>query len=220
MSELAPSILSADFMRLGEQLHTLEESGLKVLHVDVMDGVFVPSISFGMPVIKSIRTGCQMMFDVHLMIKEPARYIKEFVEAGADSITVHVEACSDIGETITVMKQYPVKRALSVNPGTDVNVLMPYLDQIDMVLVMGVEPGFGGQAYIPESTDKIRALRKMLNDRGLTTDIEVDGGIKKDNLEMVLDAGANVIVAGSAIFKDDIEKNTRDFMEILKKRQA
>ena len=215
MSELAPSILSADFMRLGEQLHTLEESGLKVLHVDAMDGVFVPSISFGMPVIKSIRTGCQMMFDVHLMIKEPARYIKEFVEAGADSITVHVEACSDIGETITVMKQYPVKRALSVNPGTDVNVLMPYLDQIDMVLVMGVEPGFGGQKLIPETLEKVKKLDQIRRENGYDYLIEFDGGVTRDNLCEIIQNGTDLAVAGTAVFRGNIRENVWDLQEVI-----
>ena len=152
------------------------------------------------------------------MIEDPDRYIDEFVKSGADIITVHYEACKDVEKTIQMIREKGVKVGVTIKPKTPLSVLEPLLDKVDMILLMTVEPGFGGQAYIPESTDKIRALRKMLNDRGLTTDIEVDGGIKKDNLEM--DAGANVIVAGSAIFKDDIEKNTRDFMEILKKRQA
>ena len=154
------------------------------------------------------------------MIEDPDRYIDEFVKSGADIITVHYEACKDVEKTIQMIREKGVKVGVTIKPKTPLSVLEPLLDKVDMILLMTVEPGFGGQAYIPESTDKIRALRKMLNDRGLTTDIEVDGGIKKNNLEMVLDAGANVIVAGSAIFKDDIEKNTRDFMEILKKRQA
>ena len=217
---LAPSILSADFKILGEQLKLTEEAGAEYIHFDVMDGMFVPSISFGMPVLASIKGATTQILDVHLMVTEPIRYVEEFVKAGADIVTVHYEACEDLQATIDKIHAAGAKVGISIKPKTPVDVLLPYLDQAEMFLIMSVEPGFGGQAYIPESTDKIRALRKMLNDRGLTTDIEVDGGIKKDNLEMVLDAGANVIVAGSAIFKDDIEKNTRDFMEILKKRQA
>lgn len=217
---LSPSILSADFAHLGDDIAATEKCGTQYLHYDVMDGMFVPSISFGMPVLKSVRKITDLVLDVHLMIEDPDRYIDEFVKSGADIITVHYEACKDVEKTIQMIREKGVKVGVTIKPKTPLSVLEPLLDKVDMILLMTVEPGFGGQAYIPESTDKIRALRKMLNDRGLTTDIEVDGGIKKDNLEMVLDAGANVIVAGSAIFKDDIEKNTRDFMEILKKRQA
>ena len=217
---LSPSILSADFAHLGDDIAATENGGTQYLHYDVMDGMFVPSISFGMPVLKSVRKITDLVLDVHLMIEDPDRYIDEFVKSGADIITVHYEACKDVEKTIQMIREKGVKVGVTIKPKTPLSVLEPLLDKVDMILLMTVEPGFGGQAYIPESTDKIRALRKMLNDRGLTTDIEVDGGIKKDNLEMVLDAGANVIVAGSAIFKDDIEKNTRDFMEILKKRQA
>lgn len=217
---LSPSILSADFAHLGDDIAATEKGGTQYLHYDVMDGMFVPSISFGMPVLKSVRKITDLVLDVHLMIEDPDRYIDEFVKGGADIITVHYEACKDVEKTIQMIREKGVKVGVTIKPKTPLSVLEPLLDKVDMILLMTVEPGFGGQAYIPESTDKIRALRKMLNDRGLTTDIEVDGGIKKDNLEMVLDAGANVIVAGSAIFKDDIEKNTRDFMEILKKRQA
>ena len=217
---LSPSILSADFAHLGDDIAATENGGTQYLHYDVMDGMFVPSISFGMPVLKSVRKITDLVLDVHLMIEDPDRYIDEFVKSGADIITVHYEACNDVEKTIQMIREKGVKVGVTIKPKTPLSVLEPLLDKVDMILLMTVEPGFGGQAYIPESTDKIRALRKMLNDRGLTTDIEVDGGIKKDNLEMVLDAGANVIVAGSAIFKDDIEKNTRDFMEILKKRQA
>ena len=218
--KLSPSILSADFCNLEEGIRQTEENGAVYLHFDVMDGVFVPSISFGMPVLASIKPAVKQVIDTHLMITEPIRYVEAFAEAGADILTVHYEACKDVEKTIQMIREKGVKVGVTIKPKTPLSVLEPLLDKVDMILLMTVEPGFGGQAYIPESTDKIRALRKMLNDRGLTTDIEVDGGIKKDNLEMVLDAGANVIVAGSAIFKDDIEKNTRDFMEILKKRQA
>lgn len=215
MSELAPSILSADFMHLGEQLHTLEESGIRVLHIDVMDGAFVPSISFGMPVIMSIRRNCSMLFDVHLMIQEPARYIKEFVEAGADSITVHVEACSDIQETIRVMDRYQVRKALSINPATGVDIVLPYLDQIDMVLVMGVEPGFGGQKLIPETLEKVQELAQLRQEKGLSYQIELDGGVNRDNLGMIIEKGTDIAVAGTAVFRGDIRENVRDLQEVI-----
>lgn len=215
MSELAPSILSADFMHLGEQLHTLEKSDIKVLHIDVMDGAFVPSISFGMPVIHSIRRNCGMFFDVHLMIQEPARYIKEFVEAGADSITVHVEACSDIQKTIDVMGKYPIKKALSINPATGVDVVLPYLDQVDMVLVMGVEPGFGGQKLIPETLEKVKELERLRKEKGLAYRIELDGGVNRENLGMIIEQGTDIAVAGTAVFRGDIRENVRDLQEVI-----
>ena len=215
MSELAPSILSADFMHLGEQLHTLEKSDIKVLHIDVMDGAFVPSISFGMPVIHSIRQNCGMFFDVHLMIQEPVRYIREFVEAGADSITVHAEACSDIQKTIDVMEQYPIKKALSINPATGVDVVLPYLDQVDMVLVMGVEPGFGGQKLIPETMEKVKELDRLRKEKGLAYRIELDGGVNRENLGMIIEQGTDIAVAGTAVFRGDIRENVRDLQEVI-----
>lgn len=215
MSELAPSILSADFMHLGEQLHTLEKSDIKVLHIDVMDGAFVPSISFGMPVIHSIRRNCGMFFDVHLMIQEPVRYIREFVEAGADSITVHVEACSDIQKTIDVMGKYPIKKALSINPATGVDVVLPYLDQVDMVLVMGVKPGFGGQKLIPETLEKVKELERLRKEKGLAYRIELDGGVNRENLGMIIEQGTDIAVAGTAVFRGDIRENVRDLQEVI-----
>lgn len=212
---LSPSILSADFAHLGEDIKRAEAAGTPYLHYDVMDGMFVPSISFGMPVLESVRKITDMVLDVHLMIEDPDRYIDEFVRCGADIITVHYEACKDVKKTIRMIKDKGVKAGVTIKPNTPNSVLTDVLDQVDMILLMTVEPGFGGQAYIPESTEKIRELRRMLDERGLKTDIEVDGGIKKTNLQMVLDAGANVIVAGSAIFKGDIEQNVRDFLEIM-----
>lgn len=214
---LSPSILSADFAHLGEDIKHAEAAGTPYLHYDVMDGMFVPSISFGMPVLESVRKVTDMVLDVHLMIEDPDRYIDEFVRCGADIITVHYEACKDVKKTIQMIKDKGVKAGVTIKPNTPNSVLADVLDQVDMILLMTVEPGFGGQAYIPSSTGKIKELRKMLDDRELTTDIEVDGGIKKDNLQMVLDAGANVIVAGSAIFKGDIEQNVKDFLKIMDK---
>lgn len=212
---LSPSILSADFAHLGADIKRAESAGTPYLHYDVMDGMFVPSISFGMPVLESVRRITDMVLDVHLMIEDPDRYIDEFVRCGADIITVHQEACKDVKKTIRMIKDKGVKAGVTIKPNTPNSVLVDVLDQVDMILLMTVEPGFGGQAYIPSSTEKIRELRRMLDERGLTTDIEVDGGIKKENLQMVLDAGANVIVAGSAIFKGNIEQNVKDFLKIM-----
>ena len=212
---LAPSILAADFKELGQAIRTIEENGAEYLHYDVMDGIFVPSISFGMPVLASIRSCTKQVMDVHLMITEPIRYIKEFKEAGADLITIHLEACEDVAATIKAIREAGLKVGLSIKPATEAEAIRPYLDQIDMILVMSVEPGFGGQKFIPESLDKIRALRAMVEETGVNVDIEVDGGIYQANVKEVLDAGANIIVSGSGVFKGDIAKNTREFMEIL-----
>ena len=212
---LAPSILAADFKELGQAIKTIEENGAEYLHYDVMDGIFVPSISFGMPVLASIRSCTNQVMDVHLMITEPIRYIKEFKEAGADLITIHLEACEDVAATIKAIREAGLKVGLSIKPATEAEAIRPYLDQIDMILVMSVEPGFGGQKFIPESLDKIRALRAMVEEAGVDVDIEVDGGIYQANVKEVLDAGANIIVSGSGVFKGDNAKNTREFMEIL-----
>lgn len=212
---LAPSILAADFKELGQAIKTIEENGAEYLHYDVMDGIFVPSISFGMPVLASIRSCTKQVMDVHLMITEPIRYIKEFKEAGADLITIHLEACEDVAATIKAIREAGLKVGLSIKPVTEAEAIRPYLDQIDMILVMSVEPGFGGQKFIPESLDKIRALRAMVEEAGVNVDIEVDGGIYQTNVKEVLDAGANIIVSGSGVFKGDIAENTREFMEIL-----
>ena len=211
---LAPSILSADFKILGEQLKLTEEAGAEYIHFDVMDGMFVPSISFGMPVLASIKGATTQTLDVHLMVTEPIRYVEEFVKAGADIVTVHYEACEDLQATIDKIHAAGAKVGISIKPKTPVEVLLPYLDQAEMFLIMSVEPGFGGQAFIPESLERISELRNLLNEKGLTTDIEVDG-IYHKNVAEVLAAGANVMVSGSGVFKGDIKDNTAKFMEIL-----
>ena len=209
---LSPSILSADFAVLGEQVKEVDEAGAQYIHIDVMDGLFVPSISFGMPVIKSIRKITKKVFDVHLMIEKPERYIKEFVDCGADIITFHLEACDCIKETIAQIHSYGVKAGLSIKPNTPVDTLKPYLEDLDMILIMSVEPGFGGQKYIESSTEKIRRTKELITASGRDIDLQVDGGIKHDNVQMVVDAGANVIVAGSSIFAGSITDNIKAMM--------
>lgn len=213
---LAPSILAADFTKLGEQMKKTEWEGAQYIHFDVMDGKFVPSISFGMPVLASIRNAVDQIFDVHLMIEEPIRYVEEFQKAGADIITVHLEACSDVKATLEKIKACGAKAAISICPDTPVAELEPYVELVDMVLIMSVHPGFGGQSFIPSSLEKIRETRALLDRVNSTADIEVDGGIYTTNVREVLEAGANVIVAGSAIFRGDAAENTKNMMEILR----
>ncbi len=209
---LSPSILAADFTRLGEQIEEACQAGAEYIHIDVMDGVFVPSISFGMPVIRTIRKVTDKVFDVHLMIVEPDRYVKEFKECGADSITFHLEATEDAEETINLIRSMGCRVGMSIKPRTPVEAVRKYLSKLDMLLVMTVEPGFGGQKYIPESTERIRQVRQMADEMGINLDIQVDGGITRDNVQVVLDAGANVIVAGSAIFGGNISENVKGYL--------
>jgi len=204
---LAPSILAADFWRLGEQIQKAENAGARYLHIDVMDGMFVPSLSFGMPLIQTIRKHTDLFFDVHLMIVKPERYLREFADCGADLINFHLEAAEDVKSTIAGIRDLGKKVGITIKPGTSVEAVEPYIDLVDMVLVMTVEPGFGGQKLMPECLDKVKELRGLTVERKLNVDIEVDGGITAANVELALAAGANVIVAGSAVFKGDIEEN-------------
>ena len=213
---LAPSLLAADFTRLGEQIRETEQCGAQFLHIDVMDGIFVPSISFGMPLIESIRPATKQFFDVHLMIVEPERYIQEFVDCGADGITFHLEATKDPRMVIDRIHQAGAKAGISIKPGTPVEEVYPYLADVDLVLVMSVEPGFGGQSFLPKSYERIRKIREYMDEHQLTAHLEVDGGIGKKNVREVMEAGADVFVAGSAIFrKRSIEDNIRMFHEAL-----
>ncbi|MCC8126643.1 MAG: ribulose-phosphate 3-epimerase [Clostridiales bacterium] len=213
---LAPSILSADFRKLGSEVETVAAAGADWIHIDVMDGMFVPSISYGMPVIKSIRPCTDKCFDVHMMVEEPGRYVRDMKEAGADLICVHQEACTHLDRTVNQIKELGMKAAVALNPATPVSTLEYLLTELDMVLIMSVNPGFGGQKFIPYALDKIRDLREMTKRKGLNMDIEVDGGVGSGNVRQILDAGANIIVAGSAVFRGDAAANCREFTHIFK----
>ena len=202
--KVAPSLLAADFTRLGEQVHEIEEAGAPYLHLDVMDGAFVPSISFGMP------------FDVHMMVEEPGRYVEDIKKAGADIITVHAEACTHLDRVVNQIKEAGCKAGVALNPATPVSVLECILGQVDMVLIMTVNPGFGGQKFIPYTLEKVKQVRAMCDAKGLNTDIQVDGGVSAANVREVLEAGANVFVAGSAVFGSEPAARVKEFNEIFK----
>ncbi|MEA5058336.1 MAG: ribulose-phosphate 3-epimerase [Anaerotignum propionicum] len=214
---LSPSMLSIDFAKIGEQLAIIEQAGTPYIHLDVMDGVFVPNISFGIPVIKGIRKASNMVFDAHLMIVEPEKYVEEFRKAGADIINFHMEATEDPKKVIDLIHSTGAKAGITIKPNTPVEAVKPYLADLEMVLVMTVEPGFGGQKFMENQVPKICKLALWKEEMNLGYDIQVDGGITQDNVRIVLDAGANVIVAGSAVFdKEDIAKAAKDFFEIFK----
>ena len=213
---LSPSILSADFAHLGDDIAATEKGGTQYLHYDVMDGMFVPSISFGMPVLKSVRKITDLVLDVHLMVEDPDRYVGEFADCGADIITVHAEACTHLHRTLQHIRSLGKKAGVALNPATPLSVLDYVLDETDMILLMSVNPGFGGQPYIQAVTDKIRDLRKMLTKAGRDIDIEVDGGVSLNNLPEILDAGANVLVAGSSVFRGNAAENVHAFLKAMK----
>lgn len=213
---LAPSILAADFANLGTQLHIIEDEGVEYLHLDVMDGMFVSSISFGMPVIKSLRSATNMKFDVHMMVVEPERYFQALKEAGADIISIHIEACHSPKNELIRLKEMGITPALAFNPETDVKELVPYLPYVEQVLLMSVNPGFGGQKFIEASYDRIKELAEIRQNMGLDFLIEVDGGANFENASKILQCGTDILVAGSACFKGDVRYNTKKFMEIMK----
>lgn len=214
---LAPSILAADFTRLGEQLGIIEAAGIKYLHLDVMDGLFVPSISFGMPVIQSIRSHCKMKFDVHMMVVDPERYIEDIRKAGADVIAVHIEACHSPKNVLMKIRELGAEPALAISPETDIEELREFLPYLKQVIIMSVNPGFGGQTFIEKSYDRISELDAIRKELGIDFSIEIDGGVNMDNASKILECGADILVAGSAVFKGDIGSNVSRLLKILGK---
>ena len=212
---LSPSILAADFANLGRDIRIADEAGAQYIHFDVMDGAFVNNISFGIPVLKSVRKITDCVLDVHLMIEHPERYVHEFAEAGADIITVHAEATNHLDAVIEMIKKEKVMAGVALNPSTPLPEIEYILPKVDMVLIMSVNPGFGGQAFIPYCLDKISDLSRLLDKKGLKTDIEVDGGVTLQNVSEIVEAGANIIVAGSAVFNGDIAKNVSEFLNLI-----
>ena len=212
MIKVSPSMLACDFTKYGAEIEKITKAGAEYVHLDVMDGVFVPNISFGLPVIESLRKTCGLVFDVHLMITKPERYVERFADAGADIITFHYEACDDPAALIKKIKELDKKASISISPKTPAEAVLPYLPELDMVLVMTVEPGFGGQSLIPETLDKVTVIRKAIDENGYNCNIQVDGGISEQNISLVTDAGANVIVAGTAVFRSPDPKKTIEDM--------
>ena len=212
--KVSPSILSADFAELKNQIAVVEKAGATYLHIDVMDGVFVPSISLGLPVIRSIRKVTDIVFDVHLMITEPERYIREFADAGADILTFHLEATREPEAVIDMIHDCGKRAGITIRPKTPVSALAPYLKRVELALIMTVEPGFGGQKFIPETLEKIKEARRLLTETGAAAELEVDGGVNRENARVIKEAGANVLVAGSAVYRDDIADNVRFFLNV------